>query len=335
MNFYPLLNINFNINMKNILASLTLLFSILCIGISYFIDFPIIGLYVGSVFGIIVHVTYKYFHYYYNILFKTMLIINLVFLTVNLFFRDILVIPPIFGSPDQMYLKDIYRVISFFGNEFLMRRSSGISDNIHITSLLILFSVFIYYKEKKKFLLTITLLLTFLSLNFQYILITLIFFIFQLKIIKNFSIVKFSIGFFFFFALFDFIILNNAYYYQISNTNMTLVFAELNYYLNKIDINYLLFGFKPGMIDDPYDILGGYYLPLTDIGIIGIPIQFGVLGVALLLLNIILMFRISSNSFNLLFKTTLISIIHYFSLASFLGLVFSYWLNSYSKLKHE
>lgn len=321
--------------MKNIFAFFILFFSLACIIGSYIIDFPILGFYVGCILGIIVHITYKFFKKYYNLFFKTLLFLNIIYLSVNLFFRDIVILPPIFGSPDNMYLKDIYRVISLFGNEFLMRRSSGISDNIHITSLLILFSVFIYYKEKNKLLFSYAIILTILSLNFQYILITLIFFIFELNIIKKFSLTKFSIGFLFFFALFDTLILDNAYYYQISNTNANLFFAELTYYLKQIDLKYLLYGFKPGMVEDPYNILGGYYLPLTDIGLIGVPIQFGILGLILILFNVLLLLNISKKSFNLLFKSILVSIIHYFSLASFLGIIFSYWLNSYSKFKYD
>lgn len=321
--------------MKNTFAFFILFFSLACIIGSYLIDFPILGFYFGCVLGIIIHMTYKYLFKYINFFFKTLLFLNIIFLSVNLFFRDIIIIPPIFGSPENMYLKDIFRVISFFGNEFLMRRSSGISDNIHITSLLILFSVFIYYKEKKKFLLIYSLLLTALSLNFQYIIITVIFFIFELNIIKKFSLIKFSIGFLMIFILFDTIVLDNAYYYQISNTSFDLFFAELVYYLRQLDVSYILYGFKPGMVEDPYDTMGGYYLPLTDIGIIGVPIQFGILGLLLILFNVLLILAVSKKSFNILFKSVLVSIIHYFSLASFLGIIFTYWLNSYSKFKHE
>ena len=56
------------------------------------------------------------------------------------------------------------------------------------------------------------------------------------------------------------------------------------------------------MIDDPYDAQAGFYVPLTDIGLIGVPIQFGLLGVISIIINVIIGIKYFSKQFKLIFK---------------------------------
>jgi hypothetical protein len=96
-----------------------------------------------------------------------------------------------------------------------------------------------------------------------------------------------------------------------------------------LDLGSFLYGIKPNMIDDPYDSQAGFYVPLTDIGLIGVPIQFGLLGLISIALNVLIGLKFFTSHFKLLYKLLLLTILHYFSLASFIGLLSTFWLSKY------
>jgi hypothetical protein len=309
-----------------------LLFLIFCIILNYYYNNNISGLFFGTLISIIFTINYYKFKKIYDLIFFSLLFLNIIYLTINIFFRDLFILPPIFSSVDNVYERDIFRNIDLFGLEFSMRRASGIIDNIHVTALLILFSSILYYNQKKYILFSFSSFLLLISLNLQFILIFILFFIlifFKFKI-KFYQIFIFAS---LIFILLDTLLLNHAYYYQIISSGSNIIFNELLYYLKNLNLKYFLFGFKPGAIDDPYDINLGYYVPLTDIGFIGIPLQFGLLGVIVLIINMKYWLKNSNNNIQLLFKLLLLTLFHYFSLGSFLGLILAYWITLVNKKK--
>ncbi len=287
------------------------------------------GLFLGSILGGIIFLFYRSFHII-DYIFKLLLISNLLILIVNLFFREILLIPPLFSAGDKVFEQDIIRNISFGSFNIDLRRSTGIIDNIHVSTLLLLYLVFIFYVKGKKKLFLFSSVIFFLTLNFQFILVYVLFFV--LNKYKNFfannsKSLIFLVPIVFF--IIDFVFLGQAYYHQITNSKFNLLLFELSHYLKFLDIGSFLYGIKPNMIDDPYDAQAGFYVPLTDIGLIGVPIQFGLLGVISIIINVIIGIKYFTNQFKLIFKLLLLTILHYFSLASFIGLLSTFWLSKY------
>ncbi len=313
---------------KNILLLLIFINSIFLIG-EFILYNRITGLYLGTILGCSIILFYKSLSFIDNV-FKLLLHLNLYILVVNLFFRDYLLIPPLFSSGDNVFEQDIIRNISLGPFNFDLRRSTGIIDNIHVSTLLLLYLVFIYYIKRKKKLFIILSIIFFLTLNFQFILVYFLFIMinkYRYFFIKNSKTLILLIPIIFF--IIDYIFLGQAYYYQISNSKFNLLLLELSHYIKFLDFGNFLYGIKPNMIDDPYDAQAGFYVPLTDIGIIGVPIQFGLLGIISILFNVSYSIRYFPKQFKLLFKLLLLTILHYFSLASFIGLLSTFWLSKY------
>lgn len=287
------------------------------------------GLFLASIFSFFIIFFYRSLPLI-DFIFKLVLVSNLIILIINLFFRDFLLIPPLFSSGDNVYEQDIIRNISIGPLNMDLRRTTGIIDNIHVSTLLLLYLIFIYYIKKYQILFLFSSTIFFLTLNFQFILVYILFFLF----LKFDSFFKKNIKSIFFlvplvFFIIDYIFLGQAYYYQITNSKLNLLILELTHYLKFLDLGSFLYGIKPNMIDDPYDAQAGFYVPLTDIGLIGVPIQFGFLGIFSILLNVLYGVFNFSKKYKLLYKLLLLTILHYFSLASFIGLLTTYWLSKY------
>lgn len=316
--------------MKNKASIYLLIFfnSLFLIG-EYILYDRITGLYLGSILGGAIYLGYSKIPLI-DFIFKLLLFSNLCILVVNLFFRDLLLIPPLFSAGDNVFEQDIIRNISLGPLSIDLRRSTGIIDNIHVSTLLLLYLVFIYYKNGSTKLFFLSSILFFLTLNFQFILVYLLFFLLLRH--KNFFD-KHSKSLFFLipivFFIIDYLFLGQAYYYQITNSKFNLLILELSHYLKFLDLGSFLYGIKPNMIDDPYDSQAGFYVPLTDIGLIGVPIQFGLLGLISIALNVLIGFKFFTSHFKLLYKLLLLTILHYFSLASFIGLLSTFWLSKY------
>ena len=150
---------------KNILLLLIFINSLFLLG-EFILYKRITGLYLGTILGCIIILFYKSLSFIDNV-FKLLLHLNLFILVVNLFFRDYLLIPPLFSSGDNVFEQDIIRNISLGPFSFDLRRSTGIIDNIHVSTLLLLFLIFIFYFEKRKKLFLFSSIIFFLSLNFQ------------------------------------------------------------------------------------------------------------------------------------------------------------------------
>ena len=287
------------------------------------------GLFLGSILGGLIVLFYRSIPFI-DFLFKLLLVSNLFILIVNLFFREYLLIPPLFSAGDNVFEQDIIRNISFGPFNIDLRRSTGIIDNIHVSTLLLLYLVFIFFLKGKKKLFLFSSIIFFLTLNFQFILVYLLFFAlnrYKIFFAKNSKSLILLVPIIFF--IIDFVFLGQAYFHQITNSKLNLLVFELSHYIKYLDFGSFLYGIKPNMIDDPYDSQAGFYVPLTDIGIIGVPIQFGLLGLISIAFNILIGIKFYTNRFKLLYKLLLLTILHYYSLASFIGLLSTFWLSKY------
>lgn len=305
---------------------------------SKYLGFSTSGLFVGSILGIGLFFIDKEYFLFIDKVFKFLLYSNLIMLINNLFFADYFIIPPLFSSPDETYNKTILRAVNIFGNEFLMRRTTGLSDNIHVSSLLNLILCYILWVNNQKILYYLASAVLFFSMNIQFILIYFIWIGIKSRSVKfNFkTIILLVSALFLLFFIVDFFILDSAYYYQIISSGSEILLSDLKTYYDAQTIKSFFFGIKPGDIDDPYDKSLGYYLPLTDIGIIGIPIQFGLVGLISILLMAFFWLSYSEKKERKFILPLFFSAIHYFSLASFLGILFITWLVRYPpKSKHH
>jgi hypothetical protein len=319
------------ISKKTFLLLFIILFNFLATVFSKYLGFNISGLFVGSIIGMGIFFVGKGYFVIVDKIFKLLLFLNLIMLFNNLFFADYFIFPPLFSSPDETYNKTIIRAINIFGNEFLMRRTTGLSDNIHVSSLLNLILCYILWVKNQKVFYYIASGVLFFSFNIQFILIYLIWIVFRVRDVQfNFKTLLLVVGFLFLlFFLIDFFILESAYYYQIISSSSEILFSDLKTYYDAQTVKSFFFGIKPGDIDDPYDKSLGYYLPLTDIGIIGIPIQFGIMGlISILLLSFFWLIYAKKRERRFILPL-FFSAIHYFSLASFLGVIFIAWLVRY------
>ena len=319
------------ISKKTFLLLFIILFNFLATVFSKYLGFNISGLFVGSIIGMGIFFVGKGYFVIVDKIFKLLLFLNLIMLFNNLFFADYFIFPPLFSSPDETYNKTIIRAINIFGNEFRMRRTTGLSDNIHVSSLLNLILCYILWVKNQKVLYYISSLVLFFSLNIQFVLIYFIWIVIRSKDVKfNFKTLILLVSFLFLlFFLVDFFILDSSYYYQIISSGSEILLSDLKLYYDAQTVKSFFFGIKPGDIDDPYDKSLGYYLPLTDIGIIGIPIQFGIMGlISILLLSFFWLIYAKKRERRFILPL-FFSAIHYFSLASFLGVIFIAWLVRY------
>ena len=298
---------------------------------SKYLGFNTSGLFVGSILGMGLFFIDKDYFVFVDKVFKFLLYANLIMLINNLFFADYFIIPPLFSSPDETYNKTIIRAVNIFGNEFRMRRTTGLSDNIHVSSLLNLILCYILWVKNQKTLYYIASAVLFLSINIQFILIYFIWVGIRARNVKfNFkTLILLMSSLFLLFFLVDFFILDSAYYYQIISSGSEILLSDLKTYYDAQTIKSFFFGIKPRDIDDPYDKSLGYYLPLTDIGIIGIPIQFGLAGLISILLVSFFWLTYSEKKERKFILPLFFSAIHYFSLASFLGVLLITWLVRY------
>lgn len=244
------------------------------------------------------------------------------------FFYSNVYLQPVFGNGEFTFEKLIQRSITLFGNEFRLRRSTGFVDNIHVSAFLNLLLIFYLYYKKKPILYLISILILFLNLNFQFILI-LLFWLFLKNRNSNFSFKKISISIssgIFIFYLIDKNLLSGSYVKQISVTNFNLLYQEFLLYLNFMKFQDWIFGFN-NIIEDFYQgSVKEYSIPLTDIGFIGILIQYGLVGTFFIVIYYIIWFKLAYKEFKLFLSICLIMFLHYFTLASFWSILMIFLL---------
>ena len=193
------------------------------------------GLFLGSILGGLIILFYRSFPFI-DFVFILLLVSNLFILIVNLFFREYLLIPPLFSAGDNVFEQDIIRNISFGPFNIDLRRSTGIIDNIHVSTLLLLYLAFIFFVNGKKKLFLFSSIIFFLTLNFQFILVYVLFFAlnkFNIFFAKNSKLLFLLVPIIFF--IIDFVFLGQAYFHQISNSKFNLLVFELRHYLKYLD----------------------------------------------------------------------------------------------------
>jgi hypothetical protein len=316
------------ISNKLFFISVILIFNLFAILLSSFFGYKVNGIFIGSIVGMTFFFFPKNNFRFFNYIFIFLLYSNLFILINNLFFYDFFVIPPLFGSTDETYKKTIVRAIIFFENEFRLRRTTGLSDNIHVSSLLNIILCYYLWIKKKKFLFYLSSFILFVSLNIQFIIIFILWIFYREKEFKiDFKLVLTAlVGLLSLFFVIDYFLLGNAYFYQITSSGPEILISELKVYFNAQSFKTVLFGIKPGDINDPYDASQGYHIPLTDFGFIGIPIQFGVFGCFSIILISLFWFHYSARREFKFIVPLFFSAVHYFSLISFLGILYLTWL---------
>ncbi|WP_445721098.1 hypothetical protein, partial [Flavobacterium sp.] len=125
----------------------------------------------------------------------------------------------------------------------------------------------------------------------------------------------------------DLSLLNGGYFWMIGNTLSESFLLEFSVYLKSLKLENLLFGLKPGSSDDPFphNELSGA-IPVTDVGLVGIPLQHGLLGLIQFFYLLYIWHRVGSVNFKHFIIINLFSIIHYFPIISFPGVVIGSWL---------
>lgn len=282
------------------------------------------GIYMASIIGVLIYLTPKKFNKIILLGILFTLISNIIILFINTFFSETLLIEPIIKSGSNVYEKLIQRTGNILGFEFTLRRSTGFADNLHISALINLFIIFVCWEKKKKFLYWFSILILFSNLNLQFIIIFLVWSYLRTKqfISSSFNFRYIFIGIIILLTLDQ--LFSFGYIEQILSTNFTFLINEFNLYISVMSPVDFFYGL-PFDVEDFYDPTLGYYLPLTDIGFFGIPLQFGFFGVLAIILNYRFWLKYSNLDFNRLLLICLICILHYFPMASFVGtiLIFS------------
>lgn len=260
----------------------------------------------------------KSFNGIFYILFFGILFTNLFILTSNTFFGNIFLFKPIISSEDNVYEKVIERSIQFFGQEFTLRRSTGIIDNIHVSTFIDLILVYFSFFKKWKLIFLIALIVLFLNLNLQFIIIFILWFMLKNKKIQvsiRKSVFIFLPIVLFIFLLLDQLLFGGAYSNQISSTNAGVLTAEFTSYIKIMNVWNFLYGLPAGH-EDFYDSEVDYYIPLTDIGLIGIPFQYGLFGVISIILLCFFWIKYSTERLSFFLTVCMFSALHYFSIIS-------------------
>lgn len=277
------------------------------------------GLYAGTIIGALCILVPREFIFGLSLGLWFVLIINIVYLGINTFIPNAFV-EPIFTSGADVYKHLIIRRIEIFGQIFELRRCTGIADNIHISAFICLLFIFICDLRQWRILFLISVIILFANLNLQYLLIFIIWFFTKRKKLSSLaSLLKYSILGLAIFLTID-SIFTFGYIGQIAASDLSNLVSEFSSFLSIIDINSFLFGLP---IDAPdfYNPKLGYYLPITDIGLLGIPLQFGLLGVFTIILNYLFWLKYSSTKLKHFLVVSLLAIVHYFSLASAIAIV--------------
>lgn len=314
--------INSSLN-KNIFAVTLLLFNLSFYLLGKFQGIEIRGIFFAVIVGVIFLFIPKSYNGIFYIIFLGILLANLFILTSNTFFGNIYLLKPYISSEENVYEKVIERSIQFFGQEFRLRRSTGIIDNIHVSTFINLILVYFSFLKKWKILFIIALIVLFLNLNLQFIIIFIIWFIFENKNIQV-SIWKSLLFFlpivFFILFLIDQLLFGGAYSNQISSTNFGVLTAEFTSYIKIMNVWNFLYGLPSGH-DDFYDSGVDYYIPLTDIGLIGIPFQYGLFGIFSIILLCFFWIKYSTKRLSFFLIVCMFSALHYFSIISSLSII--------------
>jgi hypothetical protein len=135
------------------------------------------------------------------------------------------------------------------------------------------------------------------------------------------SIVMIVVAFF----LFDYLFMGGAYFDQISKTFDSEILYELKFYLSLLKPENVLFGIELLKTDDPFDG-SNYSIPIIDVGVFNILIQYGIVGVIFIYFSYCYLYKIIDGNGKKFLIVNLFSLIHYFNIISFACLLATYFV---------
>lgn len=291
------------------------------------------GIYPGIFVGCIFFLIPNKFVFINKYIFLVIAIINFFLLGYNTFLFGKSILPPIIGGGEGTFEKVIERSIFFVGYELRLKRNTGFVDNIHVSAFINLLLIFYSSFKKWRVVKYIAILLLLLNLNLQFIL---IYFLWSILKDKNVTLnYKKIIIFFFIFLLFflaiDNLFMSGGYSQQIGATNFEALGLEFASYANYMKIEDWLFGLKVFEEDFYQGNDFGYYVPLTDIGLFGFPIQFGFIGVILMFFCYSFWLKFSAKQLKFFLLICLLMLLHYFTIASFWGIFMIFLILSFQR----
>lgn len=311
-------------------------FNIFCVSILIIIGSPISGLYAGPIVSMLFLFMKDNQIKAIGFAIIALLYLNLIILANNGIFYSGFVIPPLFGAESGVYEQYISRGVNLAGFEYIVKRPTGISDNLHVSGLLNLILCYWLAEKKRYFQFLIASIILFSAFNFQLTLVFIIwsYYYFNNRMINIKTFFSLFIGTFLTFFILDYLFLERGYSLLISNTIGDNFLVELKYYFENLTLERVLFGVKAGTVEDPYDILTNA-IPVTDFGLLGVPLQNGVLGIISIFMIFIFWIKYCSNELKKFILINLIGLIHYFSMISFPAIVVMSWLVRYSMIATE
>jgi hypothetical protein len=262
-----------------------------------------------------------------RVLILSLLYANVIITLNNGFLYTDVLIPPLFSAGDEVYNQTISRAINFYGLEFVIKRPTGISDNIHVTGLLNLYFTYWLLTNRKyiQFIIVAFTILT--SMNIQIILVFMIW-LHKRNFKSSFNLsLLFTLAFSsaMVFLILDYFFLEGSYFIMVVNTFSSSFTQELNYYFQIMNPIRFLFGIPANTVDDPHmnDI---FAIPVTDVGFLGVPIQHGLIGVIFIVLLVLFWLRLASPQLRTFIIINLLSLVHYFPMISLPGVIVMSWL---------
>ncbi len=283
---------------------------------------PLRGLYIGILFGALTLFIPQQYSKINELIFISIALINLFILGYNTFLGVVYSIPPLISGGENTYEKIIERSIFLAGIEIRLKRNTGFVDNIHVSALINLLFIFYSYFKNWKLLHRFAIVILFFNVNLQFILIYLLWSFFKnkkLQISKN-KLLLLLLGGLGIFILIDQLFMSGGYSQQLGATNVNVLIVEFKNYLAYMSAKDWLFGLSVFDEDFYQGDDFGYYVPLTDIGLIGLPIQFGLLGISAIILCYSFWLKFSKRQLRFLLLVCLIMLLHYFTIASFWGI---------------
>lgn len=225
-------------------------------------------------------------------------------------------------------VNNVTRSIHLVGAEIALVRPYGVTSNIHITALLnlILYIHLVNKSEVNKFAENFVFGVIVLSYNLQIIIMLLLYHNFskvrkldKLKILKSMTLMALV------FLIFDYLLMESAYFDQIMKTFDSDISYELKFYLSLLDSLNLLFGIDLINADDPFDG-SNYSIPIIDMGLFNIFIQYGVVGVSFIVITYKFLYKILNVNGKKFLIVNLFSLVHYFNIISFVCLISAYFV---------